>query len=344
MQQPIDAILKEPLGALRGGLGFVGADVPLELLLASKRPFGHLPWSADAATPAADQWLESGFPGWARSILEQWLAGHFDALGDVVFSRADDAAQRLYYYVRSLQSRGRLGGPTAHLLDIALVPRASSIVHTASAIESLAQNLGIDAAAWDEALERGRRFRGRWASLHAQRDAGEAFARLSRAALWSDATRWIDVVEPPRPCALPRVLLAGSMPPDERLHRAVELGGACIIDEMHWAGPGRFGPACGASEEAPAMCLATQLHRSASGPRAFVDRAAQIVGHVQQARAVAVILWLTREDEALAWQLPAQQRVLQQAGVPVLAVPAAHWAATDADLMSITRFCAGVSR
>jgi hypothetical protein len=344
MQQSFDAVLKEPLDSLQGGLGFVGADVPLELLLASDRPFGHLPWNAEAATPAADQWLESGFPGWARSILEQWLSGRFDALRDVVFSRADDAAQRLYYYVRALQSRGRLGGPTAHLLDIALVPRASSIAHTATAIESLARDLRIEASAWPGAFARGRRLRERWASLHARRDSGEPHARLARAALWSDATRWIDSVELPVQPPRPRVLLAGSMPPDERLHRAAERGGASIIDELHWAGPGRFGAPCDDTDEAPAMRVASQLHRCASGPRAFVDRAAQVVSRAQQARAAAVIIWLTREDEALAWQLPAQQRALQGAGVPVLALPAAHWAATDTALQDITRFCAGVAR
>lgn len=64
MSQPFETLLASPLDSLRrDGVGFVGADIPPELLLASGRPFGHLPWYADVPTPAADRWLESSFPG-----------------------------------------------------------------------------------------------------------------------------------------------------------------------------------------------------------------------------------------------------------------------------------------
>ena len=76
----IAGALEAPLGSSGGSdaVGFVGPDVPIEVLLASGRPFGHLPWHATDTTPWADRWLESSFPYWARSILEQWHAGVFD--------------------------------------------------------------------------------------------------------------------------------------------------------------------------------------------------------------------------------------------------------------------------
>ena len=64
------------------------------------------------------------FAPWARAILEGWAAGDYDGLGQVVFSRADDSTQRLYYYLCELQRRGLVGGPEALILDIAKVPRA----------------------------------------------------------------------------------------------------------------------------------------------------------------------------------------------------------------------------
>jgi hypothetical protein len=340
-----EQVLRDPLSLLRqGGLGFVGTDIPIELLLASGRPFGHLPWQPDAETPGADHWLESGFPGWARSILEQWLAGAFEGLHAVVFSRADDAAQRLYYYVRELTARGLLHGPAVHMLDLALIPRASSAAHSAAAIDSLADDLDIDAGAWPSAIARADALRERLAALTAQRGAqGAASERLLRAALWSDPTRWIDTAQVPQietPC---RVLLGGSMPPDERLHRAVDAAGASIVDEVHSAGAARLGPSLGNSAgAAPAMRIATHLQRHASGPRAFIDRAAQLQARAQAARADAAILWLTREDEALAWQLPAQKRALEQAGIPLLVLSAARWNADDGALPAIAAFCAGV--
>ena len=148
MNDPVAAVLDAPLAALRAdGLGFVGPDVSIDLLLASGRPFGHLPWKVDDATPYADQWLETSFPGWSRSILQQWHEGAFDGLHAVVFSRTDDASQRLFYYVRELQQRGLLKGPRALVSDLALVPRESSFEHSAAAVDSLARELGIDEGA-----------------------------------------------------------------------------------------------------------------------------------------------------------------------------------------------------
>lgn len=341
MIQPYEKILAAPLAPLRdGGLGFVGADIPIELLLASGRPFGHLPWQADASTANADQWLESSFPGWARSILEQWFAGAFDDLAGVVFSRADDAAQRLCYYVREMQARGQLRGPATHLLDLALIPRGTSATHTAAAIEALAGKLGIDAAAWPAAMARADALRTQLAALNARRGShGALYEQLFRAALWSDATQWIDTVSMPVQQQGQRILLAGSMPPDARLHQAVDAAGACIVDELHPGGPARSGPRMDASGDAPALRIARHLQQHASGPRAFVDRAAQIVARAQACRAAKVILWLTREDEALAWQVPAQTRALREAGIPLLVLPDSRWTADDGALDAVARFC-----
>ncbi len=339
--QPWEQILAAPLAPLReAGIGFVGSDIPVELLLASGRPFGHLPWRADAPTPAADRWLESSFPGWTRSILEQWFAGAFDGLHAVVFSRADDAAQRLCYYVRELQARGRLQGPSVHMLDVALVPRETSVVHTAAALDAMAGRLGIAPDAWPAALGRANQLRGELARLQVQRGGpGAVHERMLRAALWSDATRWMGAATLPGRPATRRVLLAGSMPPDDRLHRAVDAGGACIVDELHPCGPARLGPPIEDGSEAPTMRIARHLQRHASGPRAVVDRAAQLLARLRESRASAVILWLSREDESSAWQVPAQTRALREAGIPLLVLPDAQWTAEDGALQAVTRFC-----
>jgi hypothetical protein len=341
MSNPFEKLLASPLDSLRrDGVGFVGADIPPELLLASGRPFGHLPWYTDAPTPAADRWLEPGFPGWARSILEQWFAGAFDGIADVVFSRADDAAQRLCYYVRELQSRGQLRGPRPHLLDLALIPRESSLRHTARSIEALAARLGVAPSAWSSAIARADVLRLTVAAMNSRRRShGPVFERIFRAALWSDATQWIADVAVPMEDAGRRVLLAGSMPPDDRLHRAAEAGGACIVDEVHFGGPLRLGPALGESPEAPALRIARHLQQHGTGPRVFADRAAQLIARVRECGAQGVILWMTREDEALAWQVPAQVKALEEAGVPTLVLADRRWAADDGALESITRFC-----
>jgi hypothetical protein len=345
---PVTAVLGAPLAGLRdGGIGFVGADVPIDLLLASGRAFGHLPWNASDATPFADQWLESGFPGWSRSILQQWHDRAFDGLHAVVFSRTDDASQRLYYYVRELQQRGLLKGPRALILDLALVPRPASFDHSAAAVATLSQQLGVDDAALRGGVERADVLRLKLQHLQQRRgEDGVFFERLARAMLWSDPTQWIDSVSLPVPATsgARRVLLAGSVPPDERLHRAVQSAGASVVAETHVHAIGRLGLPLASAESTPARHVARQLIAHATGPRAFVDRAAWIVQQARGARAEAVILWLTREDEGLAWHVPALRSALQAADLPALVLPAAGWRAGDGVPERIGDFCREVGR
>jgi hypothetical protein len=330
---PVDMVLDEPLANLleRGnGIGFVGPDVPLDVLLASGRPFGHLPWLAEAPTPWADQWLESGFPFWARSIVEQWHAGRYDGLDQVVFSRADDASQRLYYYIAELRRRGKLAGPAPQLFDIAYVPRDSSLEHASAAVTALMQWLEVDAGALAAGIESANDLRRQVDRIQRARTAdGPAFERFARAALWTDPTQWLDEFVPPdRAAAGARVLLAGSMPVDERLHLAVESAGASVVAEAHAFAASRYGPEL-TTAAADARAIARHLRQHSIAPRAFLDRAQWLVDQSIAARADAVILWLTREDEALAWPVPAQRQALADAGIRSLVLPAARWQADD---------------
>jgi hypothetical protein len=347
MKQEQDVLLQNPFAAWRASgdaVGFVGYDVPIDVLLASGRPFGHLPWRVAGATPWADRWLESSFPYWTRSILEQWHAGEFDALETVVFSRADDASQRLYYYVRELQRRGVLGGPVPHVFDIALLPRESSIAHTAAAVVELVHVLGVDDRMLADGIERANQLRRTFAAVQERRATqGPLHERLGRAALWSDPTQWLDAAALPQDGAAGlRVLLAGSVPPDDRLHRAVEAGGACVIAELHAHSLGRLGAPIPAADEPLARTLARALMQASIGPRAVLDGARRVVEQTAAAGAAAVVIWLTREDEALAWHVPAQRRALAAANIPTLVLAAACWQADDGAQERIADFCKGI--
>jgi hypothetical protein len=348
--QKLDERLADPLTALAGGdaVGYVGADVPLEVLLATGRPFGHLPWRADGETPWADLWLESSFPLWSRSILEQWHAGAFDALRDVVFSRAEDASQRLYYYVRELQARGRLRGPVPRIFDVALVPRESSLAHSMQSVLLLTSELGGDLARLADGIARTDALRLRLQQLQEARGgAGPWFEALARAAMWGNPEAWVGQVQSPAPAAdgRPRVLLAGSLPPDGRLHQAAEEGGASVVAETHGYRLDRLGASLVEDDaEQPARRVARRVAARSVAPRAFLDAGQWVVRQARAARASAVVLWLTREDEGLAWQLPAQRAALAAAQLPCLVLPAAHWLGSDGAAERIRAFCAAVAR
>ena len=340
----IRRILEDPLAGSRvrgDGIGFVGPDIPIDVLLASGRPFGHLPWRLSEGMDSAGQWLESSFPFWARSIVTQWEQGAFDDLRAVIFSRADDASQRLYYYVAELRRRGKLAGPDPWMFDIALIQRESSELHTEQALLDLMRLLDVSDDSLLTGIEQANELRVRLSVVDAHRTSdGPAFEQLGRAALWTDPSEWIgDVNVPETDSTRRRVLLAGSMPPDDRIHAIIEQAGASVVSEAHALNLRRLGDAVTLRDAAPERALVRHLRSVSKSPRAFTDRAAWLVQRAADARADAVVIWLTREDEALAWSVPAQRRALAEAGVPFLIVSAAGWQADDGVADRIEAFC-----
>ena len=323
-----ERVLEDPIEVLGdGGVGFVGTDVPIEVLLATQRPFGHLPWNVSEPTPFSDRFLESSFPFWARSILQQWHDGRFDAVRTVVFSRADDASQRLYYYVVELQQRGLLRGPEAVMFDIAQVVRESSLVHTAASILKLCAKLDVSAEGFGDAFDAANALREKLMSITARRKGdGPVFERIARAALWCDPSQWIDELDiaNQKSTAAP-VLLVGSMPPDDRIHCAVEGLNASIVAEMHAHSLDRLGPLVNLDGGGHDRALAKHLQTASMSPRAWFNRADRIAERACALEAAAAIIWLTKEDEALAWQVPKMKSALAERGIPTVLLPAGDW-------------------
>jgi hypothetical protein len=348
LEQSLDAILRDPLrDALASGdaIGYVGTEVPLDVLLAADRPACHLPWQAGRATPQADRWLETGFPAWTRSILEDWHAGRFDALAQVVFTRGDDVSQRFYYYVSELQRRGQLRGPEPLIFDLALIPRPASLQRTADSIRRLAAQLGMAAQGLARGIARANRQRRLFAQLQQSRcAAGVLYAKIARASLFTDLSSLLEGASLPREPAACRVLLAGSAPPDERLHAAIEVAGAAVVADAHVRGLTRLGTPVDEQAGDCALAIARQLTASSIGPRSFIDRAAWLVESARQAQARAVVLWLTRDEEALSWHVPAQRAALASAGLAHLVLTVRGADADDSAGEEITSFIGGLAR
>ncbi len=342
LDQHVEAILADPLAAARDSeraIGFVGLELPDDLLAASGRFAVHLPWSVERATPRSDNWLESSFPIAARSILEDWAEGRFDFLDFVVFTRGEDSTQRLYYYVCELQRRGEIGGPEPLIFDVAKVPRPSSLARTRDSLVKLADRLDIAAEALRDGIAATDRRRRYFADLVADRAGpGSRYERIARASLFAP----LDYLDPGSPQADPagaRILLAGSAPPDDRLHRAIEAAGANVVDELYDRALDRLGPPLGQDGD-PFDALAARAHLARLGPRSFVDRAEWLVERAEAAKADAVILWLVAEEEALVWHVPAQRRALAEANMPALILANRRADASDGADAEIAQFVA----
>lgn len=282
----------------------VGPDIPQDLLEATGRYAGPLGWNIDREFPRAEAWMESKFPLWAKSILEDWAAGAFDHLGMVVFSRSDDSAQRLYYYVCELQRRGLAKGPEAVLFDVARIARATSAAKTVASVRALAGRLGVDGAALERAIHACNRAR-----VPAMAETGGQVC-----------------------------LLAGTAPPDDRLHAAIKAAGWRASGDTLPAVWRRLGPRVAEGTGDPAAAIGAQLHADRVGPRGWFDRGAAVL---DEARAAGrVVLWYAEEDEAEVWHLPERRRALAEAGIPALVLTRRSWRADDGVAAEIAEFLA----
>lgn len=276
----------------------IGADLPLPVLQATGRLAGPLAWNIDRPFPRAGQWLESKFATWAFSVLEDWAQGALDGLEAVVFSRSDDSAQRLYYYVCELRRRGLLAGPEPLLFDIGFINRPTSEARTIASVRALAARFGVS----DDAVE---------------------------AALAAAPEPEAPSPDAPAPSAGPACLLAGSPPPDGRVHAMIAAAGfRAVGDSLRdlWSRPCP-GVARGSGD--PCAAIGRALHARQQGPRGFYDRGAALVDAVRAAGARAAILWFVEEDEARVWHLPAERRALAEAGIPALVLTRRSWRADD---------------
>ena len=283
----------------------VGPALPHDLFAASGRYAGPLGWSLDRPMPFAARWMETKFAPWAASILEDWAAGAFDAYEAVVFARADDNAQRLYYYLCELRRQGVVAGPEPLIFDIAQGPRPTSLDRTTAVVRKLAARLDITDSALDGAI----------VTTNAARVGCAAPLRHGKTCL-----------------------IAGSAPPDRGLHDAVEAQG------WHAAGPvlakvwADAGPMVDAGTGDPCAAIGRQLWSSPLGNRTGHDRAAMLAAAVAEAAASAVVLWYSEDEEAGVWHLPAERRMLAGAGIATLVLTRRPWGRDDAGAATIGDF------
>jgi hypothetical protein len=290
-------------------IAIAGPNLPHDVLIASRRDVEPLRFDPDREAPRAGQWIETKFAPWAPPALEAWAEGEYDDLECVLFSRADDTSQRLYYYVCELQRRGLLRGPQPMIFDVAKIERASSAERTVTQVRELMRWLEVT----EEALE-------------------DAIAETNRLRSASSAA-----------AAGPVCLLAGTAPPDQRLHAAVADAGFVPLGRTLAEDWMDLGEAVEERSGDPAQALGRQLHARGNGPRSFSDPAERLAREIEVNGAGAVVLWRIEEDEAQTWHLPAERRVLERSGVPSLVLTRRDWRARDGVTEEIREFLEGVA-
>lgn len=346
---PLDAARRH---AAAGGrvVGHWSANVPTELLLGAGAFPLHLPWFPAGATPLADRYVEPLFDRGLRAAFEQWLGGALDFLDAIVLPRSLDSAQRIYYYAEELRRTGLLRGPAVHLYDVQQIPRASSADFTLRRTRELAAALGVSASDLARAVRGMNRRRRLFARLAQRQREGRlpepSFAAAAlRAAQFApfdafDAAleAWLESAPGDVLPAWTRgVVLAGSAPPDEALHRAVGAGGGMVLAEAHLGAAHRHGPELDETAD-PLEAIAHAQHALVPSMRRFGLALGQAVQLARECGAGGAVLWLTEEDEAYAWQVPAALQAADVAGLKVLALTRQAWQPEAATTERIAEF------
>ncbi len=138
-------------------------------------------------------------------------------------------------------------------------------------------------------------------------------------------------------------LLAGTAPPDRRLHAMIEgtgwiASGPTLQDR--WRAPGRPVPE---GTGRPVEAIADQIYEAQDGPRGFYDLRRAHRPTRGRCGSTAAILWYTEEEEALVWHSPAQRDALAAADIPLLTLTRRDWAARDGVDRDIQNFLKGLN-
>lgn len=322
----VDTAIHEPLAIASNEhvVGYVGADNPIELILAAQARPIRLRGRSSLPTANADRFVEASFSASSRRIAEQWLAGEFDALQTVIFSRSDDNAQRLYYYVCELQRTGQCAGPTPLLFDIAGIQRASSAAYTVESVQRLAASLGTVPAQLPRAIAQAQRRFHLLTRFAQQRAMGHIPGTLAHRVLRAAESRWtiefddafeqwLDSLRPTT--TYRRLVLVGSEPADERLHEAIEAVGATFVAEINEAA--HVDHVAHAYED-PLVAIATRCHRRMHDAQAVLRSADLLTKRIRSLQADGAVLWLAASDTGLAWEAPRIEHGLRSAGCAVL--------------------------
>ncbi|MGW5265203.1 2-hydroxyacyl-CoA dehydratase [Microbispora sp. NPDC004025] len=304
--------------------GYVGADVPVELLTAAGMRAVRLTGDPDSGSELGDRYLGRGVDPAARSVLTRLLAGSFGDLDRIVVSHDCEASLRLFYALRELRRvEPGTGLPEVYLVDILHLPHRTTARYNRRRIGEFAARLEawtgrrLDLAGAVAAHDERRRLLTAVAELRRAvpaRLTGRQFLAAANAAL--PVHEHIALLERLLSEAgqLPehagrRVFLSGSDHDTPHVYEAVESEGYVIVGEDHSFGDLFLREPVGA---AGLDALAEHYHHG--GPtahRATVsERAAHAARAVRDCRAELFVAYSRIGDEAPAWDFPAQRAAL----------------------------------
>jgi len=287
-----------------------------------------------AATPAADEHLESGiFPSRLRYLVDAALTGRLDNAACIIVPRTSDPDYKTFLYLREFERRGiaRTLPPTI-LFDLlqseAPEVRAYDAARMKDLFEVLASVTGRQPSLDDLRLEIARTNAARSAvrRLAALRHVvprikgAEVLPLLS--AFWQlppndyavVAAEAVDLIAQRPPLDGLRVLLAGAPVDGTALHAAIESHGAIVVEEVGPWGSAAAGDDVDCAGD-PLLALADKYRRDAIGPRTPIGALRNSISRMLVG-IDAVVVWLPPEDTTFGWDYPALRDLFRARRIP----------------------------
>ncbi|MEV6823850.1 2-hydroxyacyl-CoA dehydratase family protein [Amycolatopsis sp. NPDC051102] len=300
-------------------VGYVGADVPVELITAAGlRPLRLTGKPGEDSTPG-DRYLGRGVDPVARSILTRILTGAYGPLEAIVVSRDCEASLRLFYALRELHRvEPELRLPPVRLVDVLHLPHYTTTRYVQAKLAQLRAWLGQwrpigddDLAAAITAHDTLRRSLGRLAALRREnRLSGTRFLEVVAETTALPVTEAIALVDgvsaDPRATEGARLFLTGSSHDTPDVYETLERNGFLVVGEDHDWGELLFARTCAAPTE---LALAERYqHNGPTAPRASIrQRAAHTAAAARACGAEVLFSYARVHDDAPPWDFPDQR-------------------------------------
>ncbi|MFC4003826.1 2-hydroxyacyl-CoA dehydratase [Prauserella oleivorans] len=309
-------------------IGYVGADVPVELLTAAGAHPVRLTGAPGSPSTAGDRYLGTGLDPVARSVLTRLLDGEYGHLDGLVVSRDCEASSRLFYAIRELKRIDPATPlPPVQLVDVLHLPHRTTTRYVDAKFAELRATLETWAGRQitdddlAEAIEAHNRLRGLLRRLGELRRSSPALLTGTQALSVVAATTRRPVREA---CALVeelladtsalsgkdglRVFLTGSGHDEPGVYSALEEAGLVIVGEDHDWGDRLFDR----DVTAPTMLALAERyqHNGPAAPRASIRQRARYTAEAARAcTAEALVSYARVHDDAPPWDFPAQREL-----------------------------------
>ncbi len=315
--------------------GYVGADVPVELISAA----GLFPLRLHGTGPRSDlaeRILGPGVDPAARLILADLLDRGRQPLDVLLLCHDSDSTVRLYTSLRVLD--GGIVLPETYFLDLLHLPTESTARYNLTRLADLRAALerwagrSISESDLRTAIAEANETRRLIARLQAFRRVvppllGGAEALAAIGAATSLPPREVNPLlaalvddlrgAPPRPGK--RVYLTGSGHGSPEVYLAIEERGGVVVGEDHdWGEALADGLVDEEAEPLPALARRYQTGSALGRRHGSNERAAFTAREAEAAGAEVVLAWIRSGDDAHAWDVPEQRRLLTERGLSLV--------------------------